>query len=107
MISGSALAAIPGFTPAIQRAGSLAYRVAYMDAYRTIFYVSIAFGVLAILISFLIPNVDELMTGDVAATLHGGDEEPYKKNEGMIEEWATNQAVRGWAHEIITLLSSA
>jgi hypothetical protein len=84
--SASALAAIPGFTPAIQKAGSLAYRVAYMDAYRTIFYVSIAFGALAILISFLIPNVDELMTGDVAATLHGGNREQSQKNERTIEE---------------------
>jgi hypothetical protein len=70
--SASALAAVPGLTASVERAGTLAYRVAYMDAYRTIFYVSIAFGGLAILVSFWIPNVEEHMTGNVAATLHGG-----------------------------------
>ena len=44
----SALAAVKGLTPKIEAAGAVAYRVAYLDAYRTIFYVSIAFGVVAI-----------------------------------------------------------
>lgn len=70
--SASALAAIPGLNTAVEKAGTLAYRIAYMDAYRTIFYVSIAFGALAMLVSFWIPNVEEHMTGNVATTLHGG-----------------------------------
>lgn len=70
--SESALSAVSGITSSIKKAGTLAYRNAYMDAYRTIFYVSIAFGGMAILVSFWIPNVEEHMTGNVAATLHGG-----------------------------------
>jgi hypothetical protein len=44
----SALAAVKGLTPQIEAAGALAYRVAYLAAYRTVFYTSIAFGVVAI-----------------------------------------------------------
>lgn len=48
----SALAAVKGLTPRIEAAGTLAYRVAYLAAYRSVFYTSIAFGVLAIGITF-------------------------------------------------------
>jgi hypothetical protein len=70
--SASTLSKIPGLTASVEKAGTLAYRIAYMDAYRTIFYVSIAFGGLAMIVSLWIPNVEEHMTGNVAATLHGG-----------------------------------
>jgi len=65
------LASVPGLTPAIQEAGALAYRLAYMEAYRTIFYVSIAFGVLCIIVSFFIQDMDQYMTSAIAATLQG------------------------------------
>lgn len=48
----SALAAVKGLTPQIEVVGALAYRVAYLAAYRTVFYTSIAFGVVAIGITF-------------------------------------------------------
>lgn len=48
----SALAAVKGLTPQIEAAGALAYRVAYLAAYRTVFYTSIAFGIVAIGITF-------------------------------------------------------
>jgi hypothetical protein len=79
--TASALAAVKGLTPAIEKAGAVAYRVAYMDAYRTVFYVSIAFGGLAILISFFIPNVEEHMNAGVAATLHTRKEEGNNMNQ--------------------------
>lgn len=66
----SALAAVKGLTPSVSTAGALAYRIAYMDAYRTVFYTSIAFGGLGIIISFFIPNVETSMTDSVATTLH-------------------------------------
>lgn len=47
-----ALAAVKGLTPQIEAAGALAYRVAYLAAYRTVFYTSIAFGIVAIGITF-------------------------------------------------------
>ena len=48
----SAFAAVKGLTPTIEAAGALAYRVAYLAAYRTVFYTSIAFGVIAIGVTF-------------------------------------------------------
>jgi hypothetical protein len=73
---GTTLAEVPGYSPSIATAGSLAYRIAYMDAYRTVFYVSIAFGVLNIIVNLFIPNVDKLMTGSVATALHGAKSAP-------------------------------
>lgn len=67
--SAKALAAVKGLTPEIVAAGTRAYRVAYSDSYRTIFYTSIAFGVLGIICNLFVPNVDKLMTNSVAATL--------------------------------------
>ena len=82
----SALAVVKGLTPQIEAAGAVAYRVAYLAAYRTVFYTSIAFGVIAIGVTFFssspkrghslfatnrftAPNIDHLMTESVAATL--------------------------------------
>jgi hypothetical protein len=80
--TASAFAAVDGLTPAIEAAGTLAYRVAYMDAYRTVFYASVAFGIVAIIISFFIPNVDEYMKGSaIAATLHVKGTDHTKEHE--------------------------
>jgi hypothetical protein len=80
------LAGVQGLTPAIQKAGTLAYRVANMQAYRTVFYVSIAFGGLAMLISFWIPNVDDKMSGSVAATLGNQSKTATEKRvDGVVE----------------------
>ena len=68
---------IPGVTPEVTAAGALAYREAYMAAYHTIFYVSIAFGTLGIICNVLVPNIDKYMTDSVAARLHEG-----RKTEG-------------------------
>ncbi|OCL08489.1 MFS general substrate transporter [Glonium stellatum] len=69
--SEKALQAVKGLTPQILIIGTKACRHAYMDAYRTIFLVSIAFGSLAILVSFFIPDINNLMNDSVVATLHG------------------------------------
>lgn len=67
----SLLDAVQGLTPQIAADGATAYRYAYSDAYKTIFLVSLAFGGLAIISSFFIPDIDALMGGKVAATLSG------------------------------------
>jgi hypothetical protein len=77
----AALDGIPGVTAAVQAAGTLAYRQAYLDAYHTIFYVSIAFAALAVICNLLVPNVDDLMTSAVAAKLHEG-----KRTDGTIKK---------------------
>lgn len=70
----AAFSAVKGISPAIIEVGTRAYRVANVDAYRTVFLSSLAFGGLCIILNILIPNVDKLMTSDVAVTLHAADE---------------------------------
>ncbi|KAH3918753.1 hypothetical protein HBH56_024320 [Parastagonospora nodorum] len=74
----TAFAAIPGVTPEIIAAGSSAYKQANADAYRTVFLSNIAFSGVAIVCSLLLPDVDHLLTGQVATTLHRG------RDEGLV-----------------------
>lgn len=64
------LKAIPGVTDEVVATVSRAYQFAYADAFRTVFYVSIAFGVLGIIFACLTPNVDKLLTNKVAVRLN-------------------------------------
>lgn len=50
---------IDGVTTDVLAASGLAYRQAYLDAYRTIFYVSIAFGGLNIICNIGVPNIEK------------------------------------------------
>jgi hypothetical protein len=51
------------------------------DAYRTVFLSNIAFSGVAIICSLLLPNVDHLLTGQVATTLHQGRDEGHIAGE--------------------------
>ncbi|KAH7130081.1 fungal trichothecene efflux pump-domain-containing protein [Dendryphion nanum] len=66
---------IPGISAEIIAVGTSAYQHANADAYRTIFFSNIAFSGVAIICSLLLPNVDHLLTGQVATTLHQGRDE--------------------------------
>ena len=68
--TAAGFASVKGNTPAIMAAGDYAYKVASADAYRTVFLSTIAFSAIALILSFFAPNVDNLMTSDVATTLH-------------------------------------
>jgi hypothetical protein len=81
--SEALLSQVQGLTPEIMGQGATAYRYAYADAYRTIFLVSLAFGGLAILVSFFIPDIDALMTGKVAATLSGREKDANQLSKGV------------------------
>jgi hypothetical protein len=74
------LGEVQGLTQEVLAAGTEAYRWAYTDAYKTIFLVSLAFGGLAIISSFFIPDVDHLMDGKVAATLTGREKARDTRN---------------------------
>jgi hypothetical protein len=65
-----AFSKVAGLTSAIEAVGVTAYKVASSHAYQTVFYSTIAFSVLALICAFFTPNVDELMTGRVVATVH-------------------------------------
>jgi hypothetical protein len=67
--------AVPGISDSILAGGLRAYKVANADAYRTVFLSTIAFSGLALVLSFFVPNVEDRLTGDVAATLHNRNDE--------------------------------
>jgi hypothetical protein len=72
LTSGS-FADVPGVNDGILAAGTQAYRIASSQAYNTVFYTTIAFTVIAVVLSFFSPNVDDKMTGQIAVTLHKGE----------------------------------
>ncbi|KAH8736418.1 fungal trichothecene efflux pump-domain-containing protein [Ilyonectria robusta] len=77
--TGTGFDGIPGVTDSIAAVGVRAYKEANALAYRTVFLASIAFSGVALIASFMLPNVDSLLTGKVASTLHKG-----RKDEKMI-----------------------
>jgi hypothetical protein len=77
----SAFAAIPDVNPTIIAAGTSAYKQANADAYRTVFLSNIAFSGVAIICSLLLPNVDHLLTNQVATTLHQGRDKDHIAGE--------------------------
>jgi len=83
--TADAFAAVPGITASIEVAGAYAYKVANAQAFRSVFLTSIAFGCIAIGLSIFIPNVDNLMTSDVAATLHKRNNEAEVVGEVLKE----------------------
>lgn len=80
-VGAAAFESIPGITPEILAIGTNAYQQANADAYRTIFFSNIAFSGVAIICSLLLPNVDHLLTGSVATTLHQGRNEDHIAGE--------------------------
>lgn len=77
----AAFAKIPGLTPNILAVGTRAYKIAAAQAYQTVFYSTIAFSGVAVIISFFTPNAKSFLTSEVAATLRsrqGGAKESTK-----------------------------
>lgn len=80
---------VPGVTPHIIDVGVATYKVASAAAYRTVFFTSIAFSGLALILSFFCPNVDDRMTGMVATTLckeEHGDAGASEKTTGKAQD---------------------
>ena len=71
--STGSFANIPGLTPQIQVIGTRAYQEAAASAYSTVFYSTLAFTGIGIILAFFNPNVDDKMTGEIAVTLHHTD----------------------------------
>lgn len=67
---------VPGITSDILSAAQVAYKEGSRQAFQTIFYVSIAFSGLALLLSFWAPNVDNLMTDQIATILKQKETKP-------------------------------
>ncbi|CAK7222137.1 hypothetical protein SBRCBS47491_004767 [Sporothrix bragantina] len=78
------LSKIPGVTSQIIAIGSRAYQVAYADAYRTIFFTSIAFGGMALIVAMFVPNFDALLTNKVATQLNLSNKEAKVANDEKV-----------------------
>lgn len=91
--SADALGAVQGLTPAILAAGQAAYRHAAADAFRTVFLSSIAFSVLAVVLTFFTPNVDHRMTLEVSALLHQGMRDHKEPKNEKLERLETEDVV--------------
>ncbi|KAF9882945.1 hypothetical protein FE257_004856 [Aspergillus nanangensis] len=68
--TAEALARVPGLNDTILAAGTVAYKQASADAYRTVFFSTIAFSGVAIVFALFTADGSKMMTEDVAATLH-------------------------------------
>jgi len=64
-----AFSEVPGITAAIEEAASQALKNAYASAFKTVFYTTIAFNVLALIAAFFIKDVSELLTNHTAIHL--------------------------------------
>ncbi|TPX11720.1 uncharacterized protein E0L32_007457 [Thyridium curvatum] len=84
----AALAKVPGMTPAIRDAIQMATRVANAMSFRTMFLVSIAFGVTSAASSFFIRNLDRHLTDDVARKLQGVKSRPVRADIEQTKEVA-------------------
>jgi MFS family permease len=69
----AALEAVPDISPAIMVAVGDAVKVAYSQAFQTVYLTSIAFGGLAIIAALFITSIDDLMTDFVARKIQGVD----------------------------------
>lgn len=85
--NATALAEVPGLTTAISSIGLQSYKEANMSAYRTVFYTTVAFTGLGLILSIWLPNIDKLLTKQVASTLHD-------KGGGMVNEKTQTSVVR-------------
>ena len=63
--------AVPGITPTVIAAVGDAVKVAYSQAFKTVYLTSIAFGGLSIIAALFITSIDHLMTDFVARKIRG------------------------------------
>jgi hypothetical protein len=63
--------AVPGITPKVISAVGDAIKVAYSQAFKTVYLTSIAFGGLSIIAALFITSIDDLMTDFVARKIRG------------------------------------
>ena len=82
LTAGTGFDGISGVNDSIIAAGVQANKEANADAYRTVFFVSIAFSAIALASALCLPNVDGLLTNKVASTLHKGRKDEKRLRTG-------------------------
>jgi hypothetical protein len=81
----AAYSSIPGVTAAIVAAAERAVRTAYSKAFQTVYYTSIAFGVIAIFIACFTVDVESKLTNRVAVVLENA-KRPNAELEKVVQE---------------------
>jgi len=76
--NSATLTSISGVTAEIINLGTEAYKGAMISSYRVVFLSTLGFTAAGIVTTLCLPNVDHLLTGNVATTLHKPEDE--KKN---------------------------
>lgn len=66
----SVYSGVQGITDKIVEVGVRAYQVANVEAFRTVYFSTIAFSAISIIMTIWAPNTEKWMTGNVAATLN-------------------------------------
>lgn len=67
----TAMEAVPGINPSVIAAVGDAIKVAYSQAFKTVYLTSIAFGGLAVIAALFITSIDGLLTDFVARKIRG------------------------------------
>lgn len=70
LTNATALATVDGVNPSIIAAGALGSQWAFADSLAYVFYTSIPFGVLALVASYFIGDINPYMTNRIVATLN-------------------------------------
>lgn len=66
LITSAPFKAIKGISDSIIAVGVAVYKEANAEAYRMVFFVSIAFSVIALIYAYCLPNINKLFSGKVA-----------------------------------------
>ncbi|PMD55689.1 siderophore iron transporter [Hyaloscypha bicolor E] len=74
--TATAMEAVPGITPTVIAAVGDAVKVAYSQAFKTVYLTSIAFGGLSIIAALFITSIDDSMTDFVARKIRGVETKP-------------------------------
>jgi hypothetical protein len=77
------LEAVPGISGDIIAAGAAAYKQASADAYRSVYFVIMGFGIFGSILTFWAPNTDKYMSDKIAATVHQENLSDDEKAAGM------------------------
>ena len=66
----TAIAEVPGISPAILLAAEVAFQDSYVQGFRRVYLVSIAFGGAAVLASLFLGDIRKFMVSRVAVDIH-------------------------------------
>lgn len=75
---------VPGLTSQITEVASAAYRYANSEAYKTVFFLSFAFGGLGMILCWFVANNDHSKDGFVAGHIHEKEEKDLELQTGYL-----------------------